>query len=261
MTKKLRQQAESWSPEDQEEVAELARGTGKRPNARKHGAYAKAAILPGERRQEFEALHSALVEEWAPVGRTEEDAVLSLAKGMWRKRRVQRYLEAEVVKAELDPRHPAYNDLAGLLTFIAFMQAKPDVAIEEHSHFLPSHQINYLLEKFPQNDFESTSEWAQAVLGEISTNLLPDAAKSYRDERAMPDELLALKSTATLSQDLFKQELALEERIDAMIDRAIKRLIQTKALKQMLGGPEIQSSNNKPAGSARIVDLKDHPGR
>jgi hypothetical protein len=30
------------------------------------------------------------------------------------------------------------------------------------------------------------------------------------------------------------QELALNERLDAMIDRAIKRLIQIKAMKQML---------------------------
>jgi hypothetical protein len=36
------------------------------------------------------------------------------------------------------------------------------------------------------------------------------------------------------SSDLFMQELALNERLDAMIDRAIKRLIQIKAMKQML---------------------------
>jgi hypothetical protein len=41
--------------------------------------------------------------------------------------------------------------------------------------------------------------------------------------------------SAALSSDLFEQELALDERLDAMIDRAIKRLIQTKAMKQMLG--------------------------
>jgi hypothetical protein len=37
-----------------------------------------------------------------------------------------------------------------------------------------------------------------------------------------------------VSDDLFKSQLALDERLDAMIDRAVKRLIQTKAMKQML---------------------------
>ena len=62
----------------------------------KHGAFAKTAILPGEDPREFEELHSALIEEWAPVGPTEEDAVLSIAKGVWRKRRLQKFLHTEI---------------------------------------------------------------------------------------------------------------------------------------------------------------------
>jgi hypothetical protein len=44
----------------------------KRPNALKHGAFAETAIVPGEDPREFEELFSALVEEWTPVGPTEE---------------------------------------------------------------------------------------------------------------------------------------------------------------------------------------------
>jgi hypothetical protein len=64
----------------------------KRPNAHKHGVFGATAILPGEDEREFDELHSALVEEWLPAGATEEDAVLSIAKAVWRKRRVQRFL-------------------------------------------------------------------------------------------------------------------------------------------------------------------------
>jgi len=56
----------------------------KHPNALKHGAFSKMAIIPGEDPQEFKDLHSALIEEW-----TEEDTVLSIAKGIWRKRRLR----------------------------------------------------------------------------------------------------------------------------------------------------------------------------
>jgi hypothetical protein len=40
---------------------------------------------------------------------------------------------------------------------------------------------------------------------------------------------------ATFSDNLFDRAIALDERLNAMIDRAIKRLIHIKAMKQMLG--------------------------
>lgn len=68
----------------------------KRPNAQKHGAYATTLIVSGEDPQEFQDLYSGLAEEWMPVGATEEDAVLSIAKAVWRKRRVQKFLEDQL---------------------------------------------------------------------------------------------------------------------------------------------------------------------
>ena len=63
----------------------------KRLNALKHGVFSPITILPGEDPREFSALHSETVKEWAPIGPTEEDAVLSIAKGIWRKRRLQKF--------------------------------------------------------------------------------------------------------------------------------------------------------------------------
>ena len=63
-------------------------------NAFKHGAFARMAFLPWEDRQEFARLHAALNMEWMPDGPTERDAVFSIAKGMWRKRRMQYFLHA-----------------------------------------------------------------------------------------------------------------------------------------------------------------------
>ena len=77
-----------------------------------------------------------------------------------------------------------------------------------------------------------TSEWAQAVINEINSVLLPATLGGLKE---MADVVGLSQSAATLSNDLFKQELALDERLDAIIDRAVKRLIQTKAMKQMLG--------------------------
>jgi hypothetical protein len=72
-----------------------------------------------------------------------------------------------------------------------------------------------------------------------------------------PDELLG-QSAKVLTPEVVKNELAVDEPIDAMIDRAIKRLVQTKAMKQMLirtspdrGGDQpkkIQRGKSKESG-------------
>jgi hypothetical protein len=49
----------------------------------KHGAFSQMVLLPGEDREEFEAFHSALREEWDPQGPTQEDKVFNIAQNMW----------------------------------------------------------------------------------------------------------------------------------------------------------------------------------
>ena len=80
------------------------------------------AILPGEEPREFEELHSALIEEWTPVGPTEEDAVLSIAKGMWRKHRAQKFLDAEIEICQFNPEHPLYDEAHRLRRFLTIME-------------------------------------------------------------------------------------------------------------------------------------------
>src|SRR5690242_15662263 len=69
---------------------------GRQLNALKHGAFAREVVLPGESRQEFEELHRSLLEEHAGDGPLEEDTILSIAKCMWARRRLERWMRAEV---------------------------------------------------------------------------------------------------------------------------------------------------------------------
>ncbi len=71
---------------------------GQRAAYLRHGVFAEIMILPSEDAQEFAKLHAALVEEWRPVGPTEKDAVFGIAKGMWRKRRMQSFLSRRIAK-------------------------------------------------------------------------------------------------------------------------------------------------------------------
>ena len=78
------------------------------PNAQKHGVFAATAILPGEDHKEFQKLLCDLLMEWNPNGPTEEEAVLSIAKAIWRKRRVQAFLDIQVAKNRFDPSHKGF---------------------------------------------------------------------------------------------------------------------------------------------------------
>ena len=71
-------------------------------------------MLPGEDPKEFDDFHQSLVEEWQPSGATECDAVLSLAKCMWRKSRMNIYRQAAVARktfagAEPDPLQSSWD--------------------------------------------------------------------------------------------------------------------------------------------------------
>ena len=67
-------------------------------NALKHGVYSNLGILPNEDREEFDRLHQSLIVEFEPSGPTEKDAVLSLAKVMWRKSQLAIYRVADMAR-------------------------------------------------------------------------------------------------------------------------------------------------------------------
>jgi hypothetical protein len=206
----------------------------------KHGAFAKMAILPGEDPKEFEELHSAIIEEWAPDGPTEEDAVLSIAKGVWRKRRQQKFLYTEIDKCSWDPEHPLFDEARGLRNLLDIMEDGSSLEIMEREPdgfeyllkfvikaSIPSYVgIPKLEEAFPREKYESVSDWVAALRRVISGVLL-----QHSDPKP---EVLLNRSAEVHTPDVVDHELAVDERIDAMIDRAVKRLVQTKAMKQML---------------------------
>jgi hypothetical protein len=151
----------------------------KRPNALKHGIFAVNPTIPGEDVREFADLHTALIVEWQPSGPTEADAVHSLADLMWRKRRAQKMLRARLIASTYHPGSPAFDERRGLDFFIYCLRSEPETAFERHaSYLLRTDNIRHLKQKFPRSNYQSTSEWAEAVIGEIKSVLLPAASPS-----------------------------------------------------------------------------------
>ena len=101
----------------------MKRKPGGHKNAFKHGAFARDLILTGETREDFERLHESLIEEWKPKGALEEDTVLTLAQGIWLKRRVERFYHQEATWAEEHPGEEELNYVDSLTRMLDHVQS------------------------------------------------------------------------------------------------------------------------------------------
>jgi hypothetical protein len=236
---------------------------GKHGNALKHGVFAKIVILPWEDPEEFRILHTALIAEWKPDGPTEEDAVFTLAKSIWRKRRMQLFLENDMQRCSTYPDHPAYREAHMLRSFCEILEASADKpeSVEPRFGLLSTEHRNHLQRKVPRQNFQSASEWIRAIQNEVTSVLLPEAECFDRSP-----EVLISRDAGFFTQEVVKHELAVDERLDAMMDRAVKRLMQAKAYKEMLGstsasGRGDQFASNKPNGPAKPRIEKSVPAQ
>ncbi len=91
----------------------------------------------------------------------------------------------------------------------------------------------HLKREVPKEKYPTTPEWVQAVKREVDEVLLPRA----RAEMESPDHLAA-KAAEFITTDRILEDLDLEERLDAMVDRAMRRLAQMKFMKQVSGSSE-----------------------
>jgi hypothetical protein len=212
----------------------------KRSNAQKHGVFVVNPAMPGEDPREFQELFLALADEWKPSGLTEEDAVFGLADAIWRKLRLQKFIRAKLIASTFDINNPAFDEGQGLAVFSSCMIAVPEEAFEQYARkLLRPDKIDYLKEKLPRSNYKSTSEWAEAVRMEIKSVLLPanEPAKELDDLTELGRKMAGEIQMALFidqESELFEHELRLRERLDAMIARSVKHLVQTKATKQML---------------------------
>jgi hypothetical protein len=114
----------------------------------------------------------------------------------------------------------------------AYAKNSPEDAFSHGSHYLRKEQLESLMKGYPKTNFKSETEWFAAIENAITSTLFPIYDAVYSDSETY---LALMNPAATFSDDLFDRAIALDERLNAMIDRATKRLIHIKAMKQMLG--------------------------
>jgi hypothetical protein len=213
----------------------------KRPNAQKHGLFARPLIIPGEDPREFDQILAELIAEWKPAGPTLRDALADLAETKFRKRRLKNYVQTELHLHTFNPHHPAFDERWGFAMFIHHLGADPETCFEKHAEkYLRPDKIDDLEQKFPRANYQSTAEWAKAVTTEILSGLLPAKPQFEAPELGYrADELeqavrewrtdQQVAGSITHARELLEYELKETERLNAMIVKQTRHCAELKA--------------------------------
>ena len=241
------------------------------PSAYKHGGFSKTVLFPWEDVDEFNALRDSLQDEWEPSGALEEDAVYTILTCIWRKRRIRdkrnfdtlAALQHQGLKVLSEMPRPFFDTkeekiidaLKHMPKYDGSARAKDKVSqllglssslygslsghlLELSIKMLGGEPSAHLMREVPKEKYPTTPEWVQAVKREVDEVLLPLA----RAEMDSPD-YLAAKAAEFITTDRILEDITLEERLDAMVDRAMRRLAQMKFMKQLSASSERQLQN------------------
>ena len=198
----------------------------KKQNAVKHGVFAEAIILPGENIEEFAALYDELKAEWCPEGSSQHDKVLSIAKNRWRKLRIARYHKKNFrIQARF---REAADDLLiyevdSKKEFLELVESGAAITEQDLSAKLGVSYAKEIQNKFPRKNYDSDSAWLSVVTKTIRSGVV-ELCKFH---------LETISVSEFPHEDFVLRELALEERIDAKIDKDIRGLMQLKAFQEI----------------------------
>ena len=138
---------------------------------------------------------------------------------------------AKYIIAELNSEapNPPRDDYERLLRFSSSLtlDTSPKVAAFTIGG-LPEEYRNHLQAHVPQDKYDEPCHWIVAIKKEIDGVLLP----KVRDRRPDPDGYLAAAADL-LAPEKMLDDLGIEERLDAQIDRALRRLFSLKTQKKL----------------------------
>jgi hypothetical protein len=192
-------------------------------NALKHGANARQVMLWSERYEDYESLRADLRLEFSPSGSTEEYLVETLLDLRWRRRRLDCYEQITIKKRldELREENQTSRDLENVASFASeFKEANNVEKVEAVLSRLPPGYDEAVRSRCPLEEGADPAAWGSKI-GEVLARVEP--VTRYEGADAFV-EIFDLD---------FDEDLARIERLDAMIDRTIKRLMQLKTMKQM----------------------------
>jgi hypothetical protein len=214
----------------------------RRHNALKHGAFAQELVILDENKNDFDELHKSCIKELKPAGGMEEEVVLAIAKYMWRKRRIERLF---VEEADWLREHPEMEDLRMVSAVDQFIQRGMRCReVWRCLGFLPENYGKEILKEFtcPSTDYDD--EW----IDQVKQTLRFFHVVVTHTVNQMCNESRFIGETAAKIRELSVKQTALEDRLDMMIDKALKRLANLKAFKEVMAVQDAQQPRRISAG-------------
>jgi hypothetical protein len=218
----------------------------KKRNALKHGANTKEVMLWDEKYKDYEALRTGLSQEYTPDGATEEYLVQTILDLLWRRRRLDRHGQITTQQRldEISEANDRSRHIDVLLSLAPeFNEAKTAEQVEAMLAHLDPLYSTTILEYWPLQTGEDAGAWGPKIAAGLVSTWKPEP-------RCEGDDAFL----AVVDLDAFDISLARVERLDAMIDRTIKRLMQVKTMKQMYGRLEPKLINLSATENPRSLD-------
>ena len=180
--------------------------------ALKHAGYSATGLLPGESAEEFEKLHRELVAELAPSGALENDVVTTAARLVWRKKNLETFRIAQFARGR-------------------YAQIEEEKVPEEREIFETFRNTIPVDPDVLEGAIRASEDQARKELGD-----------KYR--------LVEIGEVATIDQ--LMKDLDVQDRLDAMIDKCLKRLLFLRGLKSISAAGS-QAPQERLAGPSRAA--------
>src|SRR6516225_6424284 len=170
--------------------------------ALKHAGYSAMALLPGESRADFEKLHADLIAEFAPAGVYEDEIVADITGLIWRKRNLATFQIAKDAQQR-------------------YQQIRSEKGADQTVVPIPG-AVRFESEMFVGYKDRDPKELK--------------AAQQAAEEQARKDlgwtyEFVEIGDIATSYR--LKEDIEIRERLDAMIDKCLKRLLLVRGVKSV----------------------------
>ena len=219
--------------------------------ALKHAAYSGMSLLPGEDPAEFETLHNDLVAEYAPTGQHEHEIVETMARLMWRKRCLWSYGLAEFARKrysaiKLEQEKAGETRSHEIWTKEREHREKVDNALDQYraekdakEEPLSREEMLQIKAQLADPDVSAEEDYRE-LWGKVYQHpkFREHTAQQQAEEKHIRREMgdapfeLARISHVTTTGYLM-HELSIIDRIDAMIDRCLKRLLLVRGIKSI----------------------------
>jgi hypothetical protein len=182
----------------------------KQSNALKHGGYSTIGLLPGESLAQFKKHEKAIIDEFGPNGTLEQNIVLTIARLLWRKQNLVTFQAAKLAQDRFDQILDDELESRGIAPY------------NSRSPFYQE-----------QDQDPAAREEAERAARKQARGELGDRYEFVHDDIGTMDRLMA--------------ELEVEERLDAAIDKCLKRLLMLRGVKSMAVVPPSQPAQlHKP---------------